>query len=335
MSSLKPDQLDAQIRQGTLGSLYLFDGPENWLKEKALNQILDRYLPPEARDFNFDRFSGSEHTGADVVASALSVPFLAEKRIVLVRSTEEFAAADARVISEHLGSLPSSTCLIFLYQGKSSLKEEIPAQAASYGALVTFWTPFKEQLPEWILKEGRARGKTISRDVALALTDVCENLEQISQEIDKLILFVGKKPAIQLEDLKAFGLPNEAGDFRGLETALLNRDLKDALRQAHLLSEEGARPEMMMPVIERSFRSLVLGHFYQREKGWPLKDIYTALGQRGITQQNHFSRGLKSYRPEEAQAAFSKMAAADYDVKTGALPGEISLSLLILGLLQR
>lgn len=330
MASLRPDQLDDAIRSGRIGRVYLFDGPEEFLKQRAIERITEKLVPAESRDFNFERFDGRSCSGGQIVNSVQSLPFLGERRVVIVSSADELSAADSRLVGEALKDLPDTTCLLMTWEGKSNLREEIPAQSSSVGAVVTCWTPFPNQLPAWLMNEARARGKAITPDAAGALCDACVDLQQIVNEYDKLSLFVGKKAKIEMSDVREHGLPDEEGDFKGLEEALWNRDLGGTLRQGHLLSDSGLAAQAIYPVFERVFRMLILAQHLRDDRGSGIDDIYASLGIRGKTQQANLERGMKVYRPAEARDAFDRVAQADYELKTGILSGAMGVSLLAL-----
>jgi DNA polymerase-3 subunit delta len=331
----KPEQLDAAISSGKLGTLYLFDGPENFLKERAVEKITDRLLPVEARDFNLNRFDGNTSAAGDVVAAINSLPFLSERRLIIVRAAHEFSAADQRLIGEALTDLSKSICVVFLYDGKANLREEIPAQSASNGSIITFWTPFESQLPAWITTEAKRKGKAISWDAGRLLAESCSDLQEISNELDKLVLLVGKRPSITLQDVVAQGLPDQTGDYNDLEEAIWGRQLTDALTQSDRLSIGGTSAEAVLPVYERVFRTLLLGHYYTQVKKMRLDEAMNELGLRGKMQQMKFEKGIKAYRPVETEEGLETIAQADYDLKTGALPSRMVLSLLTMKLLKK
>jgi DNA polymerase-3 subunit delta len=333
--SVKPEQFESAVHAGRLQPAYLFDGPDLWLKQRAVAALLDRAIKPEERDLNLDRFNGDDANGGDIANSLQTVPFLSERRVVVVQSADSLSAAESRAVAAALENLPPSTLAIFLYDEKASLRDPIPAQVMSMGVQCTFWTPFENQLPAWVIKETRLRGKGVAPEAARMIAEACKDLQEMSNEIDKLILFVGKKPTITEDDVEAYGLPGEEGDFKELERFLWQRDLKNALWQGRLLSDAGIRAEALFPIFERVLRSLLLGHHLRDEKRWGLEEVWTQLGIRGKTQQGNFSTGLSRYNAVDIASALSRLAQAEYDLKTGALPSPVVVSLLIMGAMGR
>ncbi len=330
MAYLKPDQLEASLRSGKLGSLYLFDGPEAWLKDQAVRGIVDKLVPPESRDFNLEKFSGANCSAPAVVTAAQSLPFLGERRVIVLQQANDISAGDQRIIADGIADLSSTTCLVLTVEGKANIREPLVAAAASHGNIVTFWPPFANQLPGWVVAEAQRRGKSLSLEAASLLADACVDLQQISNELEKLFLFVGEKKTIDGNDIKQHGLPDQEGDTKELERALWMRDLRSALEQGKLLSEMGVRGEMLFPVVERVFRSLMLAVFYKNERRMEVDDIAAELGFRSRTAVDQLKMGLKSYRPDEVRTSFNKIAQADFEMKVGALPSGVAVSLLLL-----
>jgi DNA polymerase-3 subunit delta len=329
---LKPEQLDASLRSGKLASLYLFDGPEAWLKDQAVRAMVDKLVPAESRDFNLERFSGTACEPAAVVNAVQSLPFLGDRRVVILQHASELSAADQRIVADGIADLSSTTCLIMTVEGKANLREPLVAAAASHGNIVTFWPPFANQLPGWIVNEAKKRGKSLTMDAAAMLADACVDLQQISNELEKIFLFVGEKKTIDGKDLKAHGLPDQEGDTKDLEHALWIRDLRGALQQGNLLSEMGVRGEMIFPVVERVFKSLMLASFYKHARRMDSDDIAAELGMRARSAIDQLKIGMRSYSPDELRSAFNKIAQADFDMKMGALPSPVAVSLLLLSL---
>ncbi len=328
MPSQKPDEFEAAVRAGKIGRLYAFDGPELWLKERALAALTEKLITPDTRDFNFERYDGNDASGGAIVTAAQNLPFLGDRRLVIVNSADELAAADARLVAEALPNVPSSTCLVFVFDGKANLRDEIPAQVSSLGVIVTFWPPFPNQMPTWTMNEAKRHGKTLSFDAASLLVEACESLSQISGELEKLALFVGSKATIDAKDLQRHGLPDQTGDYKDLEQAVWVRDHSEALRQGRLLTESGLRSEALLPVLERIFRSLLLA-FTLRAKGADWNAVFAELGMRGKTQQANLQQGSRAYTVAEIRRAFSIIVNADVDVKTGRLPSEMAVTLAL------
>ncbi len=329
------DQLEHLVASKKLGKVYVFDGPELWLKENLVQKIIASLLPKESQDLNLNRYHADTLNAGEVISSALCFPFLAEKRVVVVYEAQDLSSSDQKTIGDGISSLPDSTCLIFLWDGKASMKEDVPAQVASHGSIITFWTPFENQLPGWVTQQVKKRGKNITFQAAQRLADTGSDLQEISHEIEKVLLYAGQKNTIGIEELDVIGLPDASGDFKDLENAIWERNLTSTLNEVQLLSRMGVRPEAILPVFERIVRTLLLAHDEAAKKKTPFLDLCANFNIRGRTRQDLFRKGMTSYTMPELTHGLEQIVQTDYENKTGQLPGEISLTLFALGLLKK
>ena len=143
---------------------------------------------------------------------------------------------------------------------------------------------------------------------------------------------MGAKKNIEASDVREHGFPDEEGDTKNLEEALWTRNMGEAMHQARMLSEIGVRGEAIFPICERVFRTLILTQNYLTEKKMNWEAVYAAFHMRGKTQQSNLMRGVKAYKPAELRSSLEKILQADYDLKTGRLPSEMAVSILMLNL---
>jgi len=88
------------------------------------------------------------------------------------------------------------------------------------------------QAENWALKAIRARKKLIAEDaLGELITRVGPSVRQLDNEIEKLTLFIGDKPQIELEDVAAICTRNKTARAFALGDALGDRDLPALLRR--------------------------------------------------------------------------------------------------------
>ena len=108
----------AQVKAGQLRGAYLFEGTEEYIKSSAL-AAAEKALLPEGMEQLNETVLENPPTDA-LVAAAETLPFLAEKRLVVVR---ELAALTGRSESDerlldYIGKIPDTCVVIFYVQGK-------------------------------------------------------------------------------------------------------------------------------------------------------------------------------------------------------------------------
>jgi DNA polymerase III delta subunit len=98
-------QLRQDIDRGQLRPVYFFYGPEEFLKERFIEEILGKLVSPDLKDFNLDILYGDETDATSLIDRVASLPMMAERRLVLVRNVDTMPAEERRKILEY--SVPS------------------------------------------------------------------------------------------------------------------------------------------------------------------------------------------------------------------------------------
>ena len=89
-ADLHPEDVLKSLEKGQLAPFYLFYGPGEFRLEKTLGMIREGFIPEAARDLNLELFYGGEMRSSEIINRALSLPFLAQNRLIIVRRTENF-----------------------------------------------------------------------------------------------------------------------------------------------------------------------------------------------------------------------------------------------------
>src|SRR5690625_6256563 len=77
-----------------LKQIYYLFGEENFLKEYIQKEI-EKLIPEEQKDFNFDLFYGNESESERIIEVARSFPMMAERRVVIVKDFLKLKSASA------------------------------------------------------------------------------------------------------------------------------------------------------------------------------------------------------------------------------------------------
>ncbi|HNY66335.1 MAG TPA: DNA polymerase III subunit delta [Deltaproteobacteria bacterium] len=183
-----------------LKSAYLFVGEEVFLIEEELQAA--RSLLGDGASMNSSSFQAQEaHRMDEIIGLCNTMPFLADRRLVVVRNAHKLPAGDVERLKGYLADPCPSTTLILTLEGvkdeKKFLKGLPPLEVVRFDALKG-----KDTI-DWIVSRARACGKGIDRAAASLLADATAgNAWFIASEIEKLSLYVGDRPAIDSKDVE-------------------------------------------------------------------------------------------------------------------------------------
>src|SRR5450759_1301917 len=93
-----------------LKPVYLIHGSEELLLERAVRRLRDRVASVADLDFNLEVFEADQASAEDVVNAANTMPFMSERRLVIVRAFEKMSSDEAGRIADYAKDPAPYTC---------------------------------------------------------------------------------------------------------------------------------------------------------------------------------------------------------------------------------
>ncbi len=317
--------------------VYLLYGEEDFLVEEAaravINAALSKDEPPSGeprggeRGFNLDILYGSDADAKDVVSHASSFPMMAERRVVVVREVEKLSNAE---LLAHYCENPSPTTCFVMTCVKPDMRKKMFAQAKKRGMAVEFKPLWDNQVPGWIARKVKKDRREIQPQAAEMLAAyVGTSLREISNELEKLYIYLGEKNVIAVDDVTAVvGVSKEFSVFE-LQWAIGAKDVRKATEIMERMIEMGESPIMMVVMLTRFFQSL-----------WKLSDLrrrnvpQNQYGQQtGIWSfMDRYLQTLSLYSPSQIENAFLLLSDVDEKLKSTQTDEKLLMQTLIVHL---
>jgi DNA polymerase-3 subunit delta len=226
-----------------LGGVFYLHGGDEFLKERATRELVERHLDPATRDFNYDILRGPE-TDLETLASVVGTPpMMAEWRVVVVRDVQAFASSPkARaVLLQAAASAPPGLALILVGTVPSGSKAKFYKELAAATRSQEFKPINPDDAPGWLINWASERyGTEIEPSAATGLVAVAgADLGILDQELAKLAEMVDEGEPIRVADVERGGtrLPSqnrwEWFDLVG------SKRFAEALRAVPVLLEQG------------------------------------------------------------------------------------------------
>lgn len=260
-------ELTKRLQQKGPESIYLFYGEERLLLNQAVETIRHQAIPAEVMDFNYERLAGDKATGRQIVDLANTMPFLAERRVLVVEQPAmlsttakgEGSKADEEAMLEYIDN-PNPFCtLIFKSDDKIDKRKKLYKQLQSKAVVAEFSLLKGKAMEDWILDYVQKQGKQIERPALAYLSAMGSyTLEILTNELDKLILYAGDKDAITLAMAQMMATKTvEANIFEMID----NIGLKKGQKALALLQDSlylGEEPLKILALLVRHFRILLI-----------------------------------------------------------------------------
>ncbi|MCL4458564.1 MAG: DNA polymerase III subunit delta [Chloroflexi bacterium] len=323
----------------------LRDDPLGW---ERIDQIKQRFSDRSLLDLNTTTFDGRKVSLADLVDACESLPFLAEKRLVLVKGL--LSRFETRVgpsnggerrrgtsselergFAEYISKMPETTDLVLIEEsdigGNSALWKAVEEAGGHIGR---FKPLSEEELYRWITERVSYKGGRIS---ALAVQQLAifvgHDLRLLANEIDKLIAYAGMNEIGEDDVLLLSSDARRVSVFKMVD-ALGQRDRKTSLRVLHELLAHGEAPAYLLVMITRQFRLLIqVKELVQA--GISVDDIGKRLHLTSFINKKLIDQARKFTMPQ-LERIYQRLVEVDTFLKRGRLEPTTALDLLIVDL---
>lgn len=308
-------ELDKQLATGAFAPVYFLYGDEPFLAERASRRIMERAVDPAMKDFNLNVYYGSDCKGTEILDTAQTLPMFAERRVVLVKRAEGLPSATQEGLLPYLANPCPETCLIFV-AGKPDLRRKFFAELKKQPGSLEFKKLYENKLGPFISQEAASHGKKIDGAGAELLAFlVGSNLQALSSQVEKAALFVGNRPNITVEELKA--IVSQSKEFTAFELARFigEKNLAKALATLEAMLTNGEEAVMILGALASHFRRIWRIRELLDQK-LPLAEIGKQLKIHQFFLGEQVAQA-KKYATVELEQLFERLYQADRAVKTG------------------
>lgn len=306
----------SESQLGDLKPVYLIHGPEDLLLEQAVDRLKKRLAAVADLDFNLDQFDG-EHAEADeVVAAANTLPFMSERRLVIVRRAEKMSTASLGELADYAHDPNPETTLV-LVAAKIARNLRIYKAVDALGGVAEYRAPSKRDYPKTVVKMFADRGKRVGLDAAGVLVRaVGYDLRRISIEMDKVIAYTGEETTLSREEIEQVLSTTAPTSIFEFLDALGSRETRRALRLLASLLDEGESIFGIHALTLRHVRNLISVSALDARDG---SSSHAAIAREvGIPdwQVRNLSRQAGRFTPRELVAALKAAAESEEKMKT-------------------
>jgi DNA polymerase-3 subunit delta len=337
MSILKIQDFNKLIQLKKISPVYLFAGEEAYLIDLCLDKV-EKLLAID--DLNKELFYASDSNSEDILHAVVTLPFLSDKRLVIVKGVNKMRAADAERIKEYFPKVVDSSCLVLLYSDNykkeaiAKRKELINACLASKNCVaVDCRKQYESEAREFIKLELAGKGKTASYDlVSKIIEENGTDFLNISNEIEKLSLYVGKRSKeITEDDLEKVGGYTKEINIYALSSDIESKNLKGAILVLEKLFSDGEEPVMILSAISSSVRKMLNAKSMLEEQNMSTPEVASSLRIHSFYSGVFFSN-LKKYSTKTLKAALKSILLADTAIKTGSNDAISALEKVVLSI---
>lgn len=332
------DILKEETKNNKIRNLYLFYGPEEYLKKFYAEAIENSLLAGDLKTLNKVVLEGKTETGR-IIDNCETLPIFSEKKVVIVKNSGLFktkkktggddkkAKPQNDELTDFLQDIPAHTCLIF-YESEADKRLKLVDTVKKHGLVVEFVHLKPDELVRWVMKKFKAAGKEIDVITASRMVESCEQgMTDINNEIIKLTAYLEEKTRVTAEDIDRVCSKSVKSRIFDLTDAIAERNGTKAfilLKEMIILKEPVPR---ILFMIARQFRQILQVKLLSSE-GARTNDIAARMGLTPYIA-GKILKQAGSFQVDKLKKAVGICLELDIAMKTGKLEDITAVELLI------
>ena len=326
-------KLKQDIKEGTIGTLYVFHGEETYLRDHYLKQMKEKLLPAGMEEFNLHTLNGKDFDVKTLAQMVDCLPMMSARTMIVV-SDWDIYKGDRDALAEVLSDLPDYLCLVFVYDliaYKADARTKLAAVVKEKGSVVAFDRQSQGDLVSWIARRFRALDRDISSEDARYLIFLCGDLmTTLASEIGKIGAYA-RHHRVTRQDIDAVATPQLDAVVFQMTDAIAAGNFDKAAEVLGDLFHMQEKPVALLAALGRQLRQLYTARLALEEKKgvpylmelWGMKSSYPA--ERLVGAARRFSLAWCRW-------AVIRCGQTDLAMKSGGGDGEDLLTSLLMEL---
>ncbi|MFW3611787.1 DNA polymerase III subunit delta [Staphylococcus caprae] len=310
------------------------------LVEKKSSEIVNQYLGQDKDDFNFVKFNMYENDLTPIIEETLTMPFFSDKKAIVVKNAYVFTGEkvtkelnhSAEQLIEFIEKYDGENLIIFeVYQNKLDERKKLMKSLKKCAQLKKVEQMSEEEIKKWIQRKLNENYKDIKQDALnlfIELTGI--NFNIVSQELEKLMLFLGDRPTINKDDVnQIINRSLEQNVF--LLTEFIQKGRKNkAVQLVNDLITMKEEPIKLLALITSNYRL-----YYQckilGQKGYSGQQIAKTVNAHPYRVKLALNQA-RNYQLNDLLNIIDSCAETDYKLKSSYMDKQLILELFILSL---
>jgi DNA polymerase-3 subunit delta len=333
------------------GYVYVLYGEDTFGRDEAVQTLKERMRALPAGDHNLTEL-GAEATVAALRQAADVVPFLAERRMVIVRGLlnrlggrggqrraargrkqPESSVDELQVLLDYLPDLPQTTSLVFVEDGRLNvepLAAAIPrgrAHVREYGRVI--------DVVDWVRKRAKLVGVDMDEGAVRELASLGgTDLRRLDSELHKLADYAAGR-SVSRADVRELVVGRDIAVWSLLD-GLAERRVDKALTALRALYAQGEPPEALLgrDIAPHYRRLMVARELALASKSERAKVDVASLGLNPATLAR-WTDQASGFERAELEQALEVLLELDRHIKLGETEPEPSLEVAIVRLCTR
>ena len=318
--------LNEDIKTGNFKPVYLLYGEEAYLKKQYRDRIT-KAIFPDGDTVNYAYYEGKGINPGELIDLAETMPFFADRRLIVIENSGFFKNASPE-LADYIKTMPDTACFLFV-ENEADKRGKMYKQVKKHGSVVEFKRQTDAVLMQWILGTLKKENKKITRSVMeLFLSKTGNDMELITQELEKLLCYTMEKDIIEAEDVEAICANQISGKIFDMVEAIGRKESKRALDLYYdllMLKEPAMR---ILFLVTRHFQILMQLRDMMGD-GFDYKFMASKVGVPEFAVRKYAGQA-RAFEGKRLEQIVRECVQTEENIKTGQMADQLAVELLII-----
>ena len=317
--------MNKHIKDAEFVSLYLFYGPEEYLKDFYINGIADSILHGDT--LNYLTFDG-KITPDKLREACETIPMFGEKLVILVRNSGIFKSQGVKNEDfDFIASLPGDVCLIFR-ENEADKRSKLYKTVEIRGIVFSCDRQTELMIGKILARHANKYGCRISKEaVSLLVAGIGNDLLRLIGETEKLVLCVGADGEIDENMVRDVCTLSVNATIFNLTDSLADNDKEKAYKFLQTLLDDRVEPRFIFTMISNNYTKLYDAK-QLIEAGTNQYDLASKMGVAEFVAKKLY-RQCRAYSLASLREKIDLCASLDMDSKSGRINEITALNIII------
>lgn len=323
------------IKENNFLNYYLFEGEEEYPKEKALNELKKKVLNTDFYQMNETVLFNPDYE--EFLAAVETPPWMCERRFILIKESEllEKSASESKTkekIITSLSSIPETSIVIFYLRGKANKSKKLFKDLDRKGRVVSFEPLTPQQLVKWVQNSFHKNGVAISdKNAEILVLRSGNELLALNNEIEKILSYINRETEVSSDAIKAVATESIEYKVFDLTDALFARNIKLCMELCSKFEFDGISPLLVIALLEKQYRQLLLIKLLSGKKE---KEMISQLELHPNIVRK-ITRLSESYSIAKLLHEYCLCIETELEIKSGKMSEQIALEKLLFELVGK
>lgn len=319
----KAKRLSEFLAQGPSGDplpVYVLRGTDPYLLDQGRQAVRERVIGDAEPGLALLELDGAEAQLADVLDALRTAPFLAPRRLVVIREAEAFLSPgnqgeknrDALLKYLKAPSPSGSLCLEVASWNEST---RLAKRVDEVGVVVQCETDRPDQIPSWLRRQAKEQyGATLTPAAAQMLQEYLGNdFASLTHAIEMLALYAKETDSIDTPDVDALIARGHHERVWDLCDAVAEQRVARALGLLDAFWTEGMMAPQIVGLLRSTFRQLVRVRSLAGRMGLEVAMARANVPRPAFTRVR---RAVEAFSGDDLADAYQALVDADLEAKT-------------------